>query len=179
MIIKPIEKQYKGRLFRSRLEARWAMVFDELGIGWEYEIEGFEFDDGTRYLPDFFIRETGWFVEVKPDVELTEYEQRKINHLDANPPEYARGVCVTPKLELLRLPTFPFPYENIASCYNSKIFSEKETANGVAWNDWWVQTPQLFYWGYLNQILTPDNLQTLNRAIEKALKARFEFGEIH
>jgi hypothetical protein len=57
MIIKPIETIYKGYRFRSRLEARWAVFFDALGIEWEYEPEGFEFEDGTRYLPDFVIKE--------------------------------------------------------------------------------------------------------------------------
>lgn len=51
--IKAIETRYKGYRFRSRLEARWAVFFDALGIKWEYEPEGFELPDGTRYLPDF------------------------------------------------------------------------------------------------------------------------------
>lgn len=33
--IKPIETKYKGYRFRSRLEARWAVFFDALGISWE------------------------------------------------------------------------------------------------------------------------------------------------
>jgi len=52
--IKAIETSYKGYLFRSRLEARWAVFFDALGIVWEYEREGFELD-GLRYLPDFWL----------------------------------------------------------------------------------------------------------------------------
>ena len=66
--IQPIETRYKGYRFRSRLEARWAVFFDSLGITWEYEPEGFETPHG-RYLPDFRIRladKTAWF-EVKPD----------------------------------------------------------------------------------------------------------------
>ena len=51
--IKAIETRYKGYLFRSRLEARWAVFFDALGIKWEYEPEGVVLPDGTRYLPDF------------------------------------------------------------------------------------------------------------------------------
>lgn len=54
--MKAIETRYKGYRFRSRLEARWAVFFDSLGIQWEYEPEGFEFDDGTRYLPDFLLK---------------------------------------------------------------------------------------------------------------------------
>ena len=32
---KAIETKYKGFRFRSRLEARWAVFFDALGIEWE------------------------------------------------------------------------------------------------------------------------------------------------
>ena len=53
--MKVIETKYNGFLFRSRLEARWAVFFDSLGIEWSYEPEGFEFKDGTRYLPDFYL----------------------------------------------------------------------------------------------------------------------------
>lgn len=51
--IRAIQTTYKGYRFRSRLEARWAVFFDTLGIRWEYEPEGFELPDGRRYLPDF------------------------------------------------------------------------------------------------------------------------------
>lgn len=52
--IKAIETHYGGCRFRSRLEARFAIFFDALGIKWEYEPEGFETSAG-RYLPDFQI----------------------------------------------------------------------------------------------------------------------------
>jgi len=38
--IKAIQTEYKGYLFRSRLEARWAVFFDACGIEYEYEPEG-------------------------------------------------------------------------------------------------------------------------------------------
>lgn len=65
MKIKAIETVYKGYRFRSRLEARWALYFDELGIEFEYELEGYEVA-GTRYLPDFWLPEVDTYVEVKP-----------------------------------------------------------------------------------------------------------------
>lgn len=52
MTIKPIETEYAGHRFRSRLEARWAVFFDKLGLRWHYEEEGYELPSG-RYLPDF------------------------------------------------------------------------------------------------------------------------------
>ena len=53
--IKPIETYYNGYRFRSRLEARWAVFFDALGLQYEYEPEGFVLQDGTYYLPDFLL----------------------------------------------------------------------------------------------------------------------------
>ena len=35
--IKPIETVYNGYRFRSRLEARWAVFFDALGITYKIE----------------------------------------------------------------------------------------------------------------------------------------------
>jgi hypothetical protein len=61
---RPIETRYKGYRFRSRLEARWAVFFDALGIEWQYEPEGFE-ANGERYLPDFFLPKSQTWVEVK------------------------------------------------------------------------------------------------------------------
>lgn len=65
MDIKPIETVYNGYRFRSRLEARWAVFFDAIGTTWEYEPEGFALPDGTYYLPDFYLPESKWWVEVK------------------------------------------------------------------------------------------------------------------
>lgn len=60
-----IETYYKNTRFRSRLEAKWALFFDELGIVWDYECQGFE-SRGIRYLPDFYLPELELFFECKP-----------------------------------------------------------------------------------------------------------------
>jgi hypothetical protein len=62
--ITPIQTQYAGCLFRSRLEARWAVFFDHLGITWRYEPEGFNLD-GQWYLPDFYLPGLDAWYEVK------------------------------------------------------------------------------------------------------------------
>lgn len=63
--IKAIETRYKGYRFRSRLEARWAVFFDELGFDWEYEKEGFDLGSGIKYLPDFYIKNCNAWIEIK------------------------------------------------------------------------------------------------------------------
>ena len=75
--MKAIETVYNGYRFRSRLEARWAVFFDTLQWKYEYEPEGYQFEDGTRYLPDFWLPDHGLFVEIKPQPDLTEDEDRK------------------------------------------------------------------------------------------------------
>lgn len=66
--MKPIETQYAGHRFRSRLEARWAVFFNAAGVEWLYEPEGFTLENGTRYLPDFYLPKAGCYVEVKGDM---------------------------------------------------------------------------------------------------------------
>jgi len=65
--MKAINTEYNGYLFRSRLEARWAVFFDALGIPYEYEKEGFELGKAGLYLPDFWLPDTnnGCWVEIK------------------------------------------------------------------------------------------------------------------
>lgn len=68
--IKAIETEYAGCRFRSRLEARWAVFFDLVGVGWEYEPEGYELPSGN-YLPDFRILSDSrpcFWIEIKPEL---------------------------------------------------------------------------------------------------------------
>lgn len=70
MSIAPLETRYAGCRFRSRLEARWAVFFNTLGIEWEYEPQGYTVGPDKRpYLPDFLLPELDAFVEVKGDTE--------------------------------------------------------------------------------------------------------------
>lgn len=79
-MIKAIETQYKGYKFRSRLEARWAVFFDAMGIEYQYEIEGFETPYGW-YLPDFYLPEFNAWVEVKGGRDLTTEENNKLRYV--------------------------------------------------------------------------------------------------
>jgi len=85
--LKAIQTEYKGYRFRSRLEARWAVFFDTLGVKWEYEPEGYDLGNGVYYLPDFllhdvtvnhglFQRHCDIYVEVKG--VMTDDDARKI-----------------------------------------------------------------------------------------------------
>lgn len=63
--IEAIETIYKGKSFRSRTEARWAVFFDVLELNVKYEEEKITLDDGRYYLPDFYIEEFNCYFEVK------------------------------------------------------------------------------------------------------------------
>lgn len=63
--LQPIQTEYNGYLFRSRLEARWAVFFDEMEIEYEYESEGFRLSNGNYYLPDFYLPQYKMYLEVK------------------------------------------------------------------------------------------------------------------
>lgn len=71
-MIKAIPTTYKGYQFRSRLEARWAAMFDLLEWPWLYE----PFDlDG--YIPDFVLNfpYKPVLVEVKPEIDFENLDQ--------------------------------------------------------------------------------------------------------
>ena len=58
-----------GIYFRSSWEANYARVLNYQGIKWEYEPKEFSFGDTKRgarvYIPDFYLLETGEWMEVK------------------------------------------------------------------------------------------------------------------
>lgn len=81
-MIAPIETRYAGCRFRSRLEARWAVFFDHLGISWRYEPQGY-IVGGKPYLPDFLVHPDSprsFWLEVK-GVHPTDEELEKAQGL--------------------------------------------------------------------------------------------------
>lgn len=56
-MIKALDTYYDGKMFRSRLEARWAVFFDLCGVNYEYEPGGFDLGNGLKYLPDFLLHD--------------------------------------------------------------------------------------------------------------------------
>ena len=120
--IKAIPTLYKGNYFRSRLEARWAIIFDRLGIDWRYETEGYDIQIGEgytiRYLPDFVL--TGGsircpntlFVEVKGNMQLD--DALKIEAFSNHYPIYVVGQIPQDLMDISNGIDTPFriPYYN-------------------------------------------------------------------
>jgi len=96
--LKPIQTRYNGYWFRSRLEARWAVFFDTLGVRYLYEVEGFELNTpGGKiwYLPDFCLPEQRMFVEIKPDYTIMGDGIKRCWHLALGLPEGWRTcICI-------------------------------------------------------------------------------------
>ena len=83
MGIEAIETQYQGCRFRSRLEARWAVFFDAMGIEWEYEKEGYDCGELGWYLPDFWLPDLRVWVEIKAG-HATRQERKKLIYVVEN-----------------------------------------------------------------------------------------------
>ena len=161
-MIKAIETKYKGYRFRSRLEARWAVFFDALGIKWEYEPEGFDLGSLGYYLPDFWLSDFEVYAEVKPR-KLTQEEWAKCNALeyclilDGSPQHkgwYLAGDSCYDRLT----------YEQYLADYNH--MEQVELYASSRKKRLWF-----FYGSEICDYESPDH------AIATALSARFEHGE--
>ena len=65
MMYQPKQTKFDGHIFRSRLEAKWAVFFKAAGIRYEYEPMRFDVGNGVSYLPDFFLPDVGLVGEQK------------------------------------------------------------------------------------------------------------------
>jgi hypothetical protein len=82
--LRPIETHYRGCRFRSRIEARWAVFFDALGIKWSYEPEGFS----LRF--DYEDLASSWMeaLDITEDELLDEGFPQTFKHLDGKEYSY-------------------------------------------------------------------------------------------
>lgn len=181
MDIKPIETIWNGSRFRSRLEARWAVFFNQLGIEYEYEKEGYELPSG-RYLPDFWLPDTKLITTTCFDID--------INGLILNEP----GLWVEIKpnqaswkerkklYELGEATKFPV----LLLCGVPREYSERDES------DWSIVHPetagegiQLFraneegecFFRQNHWEMGESDLEDNFQAFSRASMARFEFGE--
>lgn len=92
---------YNGQYLRSSLEFAYAYYLDHKGIEWKYESNLYTFDDGSTYLPDFYVKKDNSFkiVEVKGDGNkesgLKKAKKLKESHdLDVEMIFYKDLVCI-------------------------------------------------------------------------------------
>jgi len=191
--IKAIQSEYKGYLFRSRLEARWAVFFDFCGVDYEYEPEGYDLGNGLMYLPDFLLhgvdgRDGGdLYVEVKG--QMTDADAEKINRfyeMGKDDPD-ANGKSKTAILVVGNIPSGA-DINEILWCIESEAYDDNgnwpnkynfETIDG----DYFAAYPGINYKGKF-ELFGDDSTYLCDmdsRATEKAYRAarqsRFEHGE--
>lgn len=89
-VIPAIKTVYRGRAYRSRLEARWAAFFDL--VGWRYEYEPF---DLPGWFPDFALfGAEEILVEVKPYSNLDQFDREKIERAMAGTTKHSLEVLL-------------------------------------------------------------------------------------
>lgn len=195
---------YAGTLFRSRLEARWAVFFDELDIDWQFEPEGFvvgcddeipEASAARRYLPDFYLPDLGTWVEVKGDEE----------HLDRDllcaAVDYGQGLPGThesigtnkgilllgpiPRPKTDWMPMHPIIQHYKGAVYAYRVFQKggirsqarDDQSEFVGWLGDGIAGAQYkgsFFGGEFDPSRGPFQLDTVNAAYSTARSARFE-----
>lgn len=170
--IKSIETKYNGFRFRSRLEARWAIFFDMVGLKYEYEVEGFEMN-GIRYLPDFYIPSLDrWFeIKAKP---LSEREMKKCEEFCFNKDhENIKFSVLVGSPEAVKIDKFAgimeYVWEWPSEKYpeNVRFLAPKELSE------------KEYYSRFMRGLwIVPDVIEEgLAKAATAAREARFEFGE--
>jgi hypothetical protein len=75
-VIEAAKKSHDGCRFRSQVEARWAVFFDTLAIPYRYEPEGHGSGGGVCNLPNFWLPEQKFWLDIK-DREPSEDEKQK------------------------------------------------------------------------------------------------------
>ena len=188
--MKAIETKYKGYRFRSRLEARFAILFDQMNIDWDYEPEGFELPEMGWYLPDFFVRypsETnqskkypgaGYWIEVKGGVPTKE-EAKKCMELHRETGHKAwlfyNGIGKNARAEQAE----SFYIEDILGVIDTGPFPEdlrnliQEGRDLIRSKD----AGELYLSAPISMCCPGDDAKEFYPALSKARSARFEHGE--
>lgn len=194
--IKPIQTYYDGHWFRSRLEARWAVVFKALGVPYEYEPEGFDLGDGLAYLPDFRVKCYGkrgdyesepfdLYIEVKG--RMMPEDARKIRRFcDFRPRADHPDWCPLPENPLLIV--HMIPNDGCATDYamseynidNSDLYPfNYETIDGDNFPAYPAATRdgRFYLFGGDSSYINPEDEIRMENAYRIARCARFEHGE--
>lgn len=135
--LRAIPTRYEGCEFRSRLEARWAVFFDALAIEWRYEAEVFELAPfGEWYLPDFYLPELDFWIEVKPGLP-DEAELRKAYLFNYG---LARDPATSQQRAFILFGDIPWPYLKMG---NVGGFSSSHEVEGdpSRWDLCWQACP--------------------------------------
>jgi hypothetical protein len=161
-MIKAIDTFYNGNYFRSRLEARWAVFFDELNLKYDYEPQGYVVN-GVPYLPDFYLPKFNCFCECKPGIT------------DWNHEEVESGIDKAIDLSLLLKKDLMLLIDK-PSATNIRYFNYDlvtRLGNQKPPHDELIRSIRLYTLYDTNAIVFEDDCATKN-AMRNAIKKRFE-----
>ncbi len=203
MDIKPIETYYNGYRFRSRLEARWAVFFDALGVPYEYEPEGFS-RNGLYYLPDFRVQCHGWrgacdaqgsplYVEVKG--KMTKQDIEKISAFSVQGLSekeyelYMHGKLDFMPLDILIVGNIP-PLGGASDSWLTKSYEQMDgIEDAYPFNYYYIdgdyfaaypaadKNGRFYLWGDDSNYINREDEKRVEDAYTMARQARFEHGE--
>lgn len=175
--MKAIETRYAGCRFRSRIEARWAVCFDALGLQWTYEKQGYKLPSGW-YLPDFEItgpKGVKHWVEVKGtfpnERELTLFGELRatLNVNSQNSFSLLYGDVVRPDSR------FSVTYGRGCIMTSGPGVPITVKTGPYSWSD---TDPRMHLIWMLGGIPDPEDLdEMLRNALTAARSARFEHGQ--
>lgn len=183
-MLKPILTRWDNNVFRSRNEARWAVFFDALDVLYKYEPVGVYLPNDMMYLPDFYIADTGTFVDAKED-GFMDSTSNKPNLKEAlnyfNNPfnkgviiegyeqyQNSGGLLITPQKMFLNTPNGPYgSYHERNKELEYALYNFSLKVIGVSEDD-----PRFKDWNDDN-----PNFKHIQAAMKRAIGATFEHGE--
>lgn len=118
MTIKAIETIYPwpdGHRYRSRLEARFAVFLDLMGIDFRYEHEGFDLG-GLWYLPDFWIPDSNIYIEIKEPSVMADEDIQKVIRLAKQIAQPAY-ICARPDVPIMTIVATPSHWTYVPSYF--------------------------------------------------------------
>lgn len=184
--IKAIQTTYNGIRFRSRTEARWSVFMDAADIPYVYEPEGFAFDDGTTYLPDFYLPDQDTFLECKGI--MSDDDMHKVKMLFKH---YRKEIVVGYSNMTFDVFDESFlldgymarskrPWISKCNVCGKKYFLNGEHNINVCrccGKSWAIDDEITTAILYGDVIESKINMPEISNAFQKAKSARFEFGE--
>lgn len=202
--VKPIETHYNGYRFRSRLEARWAVFFDALGVKYEYEPEGFQ-KNGLCYLPDFRVQCHGYrgecnigsrplYIEVKGKMNAEDAEKiEAFSVYGLNEEEYELYINnrlapdkYLPILVVGNIPPFKGSHDSNA-CFSYDCMDGVKGIYPFNYyhidGDYFAAYPaadkhgRFYLWGDDSNYINREDIERVEKAYCHARQARFEHGE--
>jgi len=102
------------------------VFLDALGFEWTYETEGFPLEDGTWYLPDFYLPERKYWLEIKGQ-EPDDEDLWKIFYFQAELNRQNKG-----KIFVL-CGDIPFPYPKQANIIDGIVAMPRDAPLDCCW----------------------------------------------